>query len=146
MNNKLIQRIILAGIIIHDDKVLLLQRNHNEDVYPDMWELPSGKKEFLEGHNKALLREVKEESGLNVEIVMPVSVFDYKIEKSGEIFDSVQINFLLKSIGDLRVVLSDEHQAFAWLSLADLEKYNISKETKNVIVKGFELFFLLQNR
>lgn len=138
-NKKVVQKIVLAGVIVDNDKILILQRNKYEDVFPNMWELPSGKKEPLENSERSLLREVKEETGLDVEIIFPFSVFDYQIEKTGEIRDSTQINFLVKLVKNDRVTLSSEHQNFAWISKNEIEQYEISKKTKKVIQEAFEL-------
>lgn len=96
---KIITKVVLAGVIADKDKILILQRNKDEDIFPELWELPSGKKELLETSEKSLLREIKEETGLKVEIVKPISVFDYQIEKEIEIRDTTQINFLVEIKG-----------------------------------------------
>jgi len=122
-----------------DGKVLILQRHKNEDVYPNMWELPSGKRELLEPSEDSLMREVREETGLDIKMVMPFSVFDYQIEKPDEIRDSTQINFLVTSVNDKNVVLSEEHQAFVWITKEEIDKYDFTEATKKVIQKAFEI-------
>ncbi len=137
-DKKIIQKIVLAGVVIKDGKVLILQRSQNENVYPGTWELPSGKREPLEPSEDSLAREIKEEAGLDVKPIMPFSVFDYQIEKPEEIRDSTQINFLVVLTNNNDIVLSQEHQAFAWITIEDIEKYDITEATKNVIKKAFE--------
>ena len=144
-NKQIIQKIVLGGVVIKDNKVLILQRNDNEDIYPGMWELPSGKREPLEPSEESLIREIKEETGLVVEIIMPFSVFDYQIEKENDIKDSTQINFLVKIIkDDSRVILSDEHQQFTWVTQNEIEEYNLTDATKSVIKKSFKVSTLLK--
>ena len=144
MNNKqVIQKIVLGGAVIKDGKVLILQRHENEEIYPGMWELPSGKRELLEPSDDSLIREIKEEAGIDVEIIMPFSVCDYRIEKEKEIRDSTQINFLVKLINGVEVKLSDEHQNYAWISKEEIDKYNLTEATKNVIKKAFDIVALL---
>ncbi|MDI6883513.1 MAG: NUDIX hydrolase [Patescibacteria group bacterium] len=139
----IVQKIVLAAVIMKNDKVLILQRNKDEDIFPNMWELPSGKRESLENSESCLLREVKEETGLDVEIIMPFYIFDYQIEKPEEIRDSTQINFLVKSVkndnDNNKIRLSFEHQNFAWISEDDIDKYRLSEATKKVIQEAFEL-------
>jgi 8-oxo-dGTP pyrophosphatase MutT (NUDIX family) len=86
-----------------------------------------------------LIREVKEESGLDVKIIMPFSVFDYQIEKPDEVRDSTQINFLVTPANNQEVKLSEEHQAFAWVAKDEIDKYGLTDATKNVIRKAFEV-------
>jgi 8-oxo-dGTP diphosphatase len=137
-NKKIVQKIVLGGVVIKDGKILILQRHKDEDVYPNMWELPSGKREPLEPSETSLIREVREETGLDVKIIMPFSVFDYQIEKPDEIRDSTQINFLVTPVSN-NVVLSEEHQAFAWITKDEIDQYELTEATKGVIKKAFEI-------
>lgn len=140
----IIQKVVLAAVIMKDDKILILQRSKDEDIFPNMWELPSGKKEPLETSETSLLREVKEETGLDIKIIMPFFVFDYQIEKPEEIRDSTQINFLATPIGNKQIKLSSEHQNFAWIQKDEVNQYELSKATKQVIQKAFELIHKLK--
>ena len=136
---KIVQKIVLGGAVIKDGKILILQRSQNEDIYPGIWELPGGKREPLESSEDSLIREIMEETSLNVEPIMPFSVFDYQIEKPDETRDSTQINFLVALTGEGNVMLSKEHQAFAWITSKEIGKYNFTEETKNVVKKAFEI-------
>lgn len=104
-----------------------------------MWELPSGKRDFLETSNDALIRELKEEVGLDVKVVQPFSVFEYQIEKPNELRDSTQINFIVTT-NSMNVKLSEEHQDFAWVSKDEVKKYDISEKTKKVILEAFDTY------
>jgi len=140
-NKKVIQRVVVGGVIFNKEgKVLILQRSKDEDVFPEIWELPSGKREFFEDSQSSLIREIKEETGLSkIKIIIPFYVFEYKVEKQEEIRDTTQINFLVKLLEDEEIKLSEEHQNFAWISKDEIEKYKLSEATKNVILKAFEL-------
>ncbi len=138
-DKKIVQKIVLAGVVIDSGKILILQRNSDETVFPNLWELPSGKREPLEKSTQTLVRELKEEAGLDIEPIMPISVFDYSVEKPDEVRDSTQINFLVKSNSAPTVSLSSEHQNFAWITDDQIESYEISPETKKVIHQAFNL-------
>lgn len=141
MNNKnIVMQVVVGAVIIDKKKVLLLQRNSTESVYPDLWELPSGKKKPLEATDEALAREVREETGLTVTQAVPFCVFDYQIERSLEIRDSVQINYLTVVADPYSVVISREHQDFAWVSMDILSKYGVTDLTEQTIKKAFEKF------
>jgi 8-oxo-dGTP diphosphatase len=135
MSKVIVQKIVVAAVIPYKNKVLLLQRSANEKIFPNLWELPSGKRENFESSIKAIKREVKEETGLNIEIIRPINIFEYKIQKTKIIKDTTQINFLVKIKGKNKVKISKEHQDFAWVYKKDLFKYKITKETKNTITK-----------
>lgn len=145
---RIAQRIVLGGVVIKEGRVLILQRHNDEAIYPNMWELPSGKRENLESSEVALVREVREESGLDVEALAPISTFDYQVERHDELHDSTQINFLVRPINSKEVSLSNEHQAFAWAAPEEINNYDITDSTKDVIRKAFEIILKLdlQNR
>ncbi|MEK6818721.1 MAG: NUDIX domain-containing protein, partial [Nanoarchaeota archaeon] len=91
MPKTIIQKIVVAAIVLHKNKILLLQRSEKEETFPGLWELPSGKRENLESSMQAIKREVKEETGLRIEVVNPISTFEYIIEKPNFIKDTTQI-------------------------------------------------------
>jgi len=139
-DKRIVQKVVVAAVIIKDNKILVVQRNKNEAIFPNMWELPSGRKEFLESTTSSLVRETKEETGLDVEIIVPLFVFDYQVEKDGEVRDSTQINFLVKLLDqNQEVKLSLEHQDFAWVRVEEIDDYNFTAATKKVISRGFDL-------
>jgi 8-oxo-dGTP pyrophosphatase MutT (NUDIX family) len=140
-NKRVIQRVVVGGVILNKEgKILILQRSKDEDVFPEIWELPSGKREFFEDSQTSLIREIKEETGLSkIKIIIPFYVFEYKVEKQEEIRDTTQINFLVKLLEDEKVKLSKEHQNFAWISKEEVEKYKLSEATKKSILRAFEL-------
>ena len=53
--------------------------------------------------------------------------------------DSTQVNFLVTPASDKEVKLSGEHQMFAWITKDDIDKYELTDATKNVIRKAFEV-------
>ncbi len=63
MENKI--RLGSAGIIVHEDKVLLGRRNKEPNF--GKWVLPGGKVEFGESIAQAVVREIREEIGIDVD-------------------------------------------------------------------------------
>ncbi len=133
---KIVQKVVVGGALLNDNKILIVQRASDEDIFPGMWELPSGKKEPMEDVNKALVREFKEETGLDVEVGDPIGVINYSWEKEDEIRDATQINFVVTLVGGPDVKLSSEHQNFAWITKDEINNYEISDETKGIIRKA----------
>jgi len=134
MNIKSKYQITVGGVLLKQGKILLLQRAASERVLPNLWELPSGKKETTETIWQALVREFKEETGLKVKIVKPISVFDYRLIKDRQKVYTTQINFLVKYTGRrLKIKLSPEHGAYKWVDMKDLKKLKVSKEIAKVL-------------
>lgn len=134
-------RIVVAAAIVREKTVLLLQRQEDEEAYPGLWELPSGKREFNETSIEALVREVKEETGLSIRVEGPLSVFEYVVETPTEIRDTTQINFLASPIGMEETVQfnTKEHQAARWFTKEELLLLqNISEETRRCAFLALE--------
>jgi len=84
------------GIVFEKGKVLLIKRAKNP--LKGHWALPGGLVDFGETVEKAVVREVKEETGLRTKIVKLVGVYsDPKRGPPGQ--HRVTIAYLLKSTG-----------------------------------------------
>lgn len=123
-------RIAVRGLIYNEaSKVLILKRSRPARGIEGIWELPGGGLDHGESVTKALEREIFEETQLNAIVKNPILVWDYCRE------DGVQIiGMTLKCQAvDNAVVLSDEHVAFAWVTLEELLTYEIFPELRDEI-------------
>ena len=59
-------RIIVHTLIINDGKYLVTKRSKQESTYPEYWDIPGGLVEYGELPKDAVVRETKEEVGLNI--------------------------------------------------------------------------------
>jgi dATP pyrophosphohydrolase len=100
---------------------LLLKRSDNVKVYPSIWQVITGTVESGETAIQTVIREVKEETGLNpmkMWIVPYISMFfDYK---NNEV-NAVPVFGILTNCEDI-VRLSEEHQSFKWVSFDECLK------------------------
>src|SRR5699024_11678737 len=75
-----VQQYVVGAFVQHEGKVLLLQRPQ-DDFMAGIFELPIVKVEAGEGLDMALVREVEEETGLDVtEILDYLDRFDYEAD------------------------------------------------------------------
>ncbi|MGH8903259.1 MAG: NUDIX hydrolase [Egibacteraceae bacterium] len=110
-----IDRLVVGAVIVRDGQVLLLRRPAR-DFMGGVYELPSGGVETDEDLADALIREVKEETGLAVpELTRYLGSFDYT-SASGR--PTRQHNFAVTVQTALDVVLT-EHDHAAWTPTAD---------------------------
>jgi 8-oxo-dGTP diphosphatase len=131
-------KVLTAGAIIRSDKILIVQRSLNDNSYPGLWELPSGKKEPLELATDSVVREVLEETGLRIKTVDIIHTFNFIADNADETKDFTQLVFYTEETGQPQeVVLSREHQAYRWVIVDELNNLNISQETKEGIIKAF---------
>jgi 8-oxo-dGTP pyrophosphatase MutT (NUDIX family) len=103
--------ISVKGVLIHQDRVLLLLNERGE------WDLPGGRPDSDEDHRIALAREVQEEAGLTVEV--GAALGEYLFEVLPGRFVRI-LPFACTLIGGSDVVLSHEHLETRWLPLAEL--------------------------
>ena len=68
-------RITTAAIILRDKRVLLIKRSDYSRVYPSTWVCPGGRAEGNETPEQAVIRETKEEIGLDFR---PTRLFEKK--------------------------------------------------------------------
>jgi 8-oxo-dGTP pyrophosphatase MutT (NUDIX family) len=111
-----------AGCIVQNgDKFLLIRRSSTDNRFPGIWECPAGRIEEGESPREAALRETKEESGLEVEIIKDLGIHETDIDGDHKAFYC----FLTRA-KNIDVTLSFEHDAFKWLTLEEYSK--MSKE------------------
>ena len=91
-------------------KILLLRRSETADYLPGIWEDMGGRIKQFEEPEEALRREVREETGLEIEILKPLAVFhDYRGERTPE-NEWIGITYWCKARLD-HITISDEHSA-----------------------------------
>lgn len=98
-----------------NNQILLIQRA-KEDRWPNHWEAPRGKCDKKgESIQQCLHREVKEETGLDVEIVGYIDNFKYLADRGTRL--TTCHNYLCKMKNpNQKVKLSFEHQDYRWIS------------------------------
>jgi 8-oxo-dGTP diphosphatase len=110
-----VQQLVVGGIVRSGDTILLLRRPA-DDFMGGIYELPSGKVDPGEALDVALIREVKEETGLDVAAVGEyLGSFDYE-SGSGKL--SRQFTFAVDVTATEPVTLT-EHDERLWSPLAD---------------------------
>lgn len=120
----LIQKRVGGTIILNNKNEILLLKRVSNDFMPNITELPSGNIEKDEDFLEGTIREVKEETNLDIkEFVKVIDTFDY-ISGSGK--KARQINFLVK-INDINLAkfCPEEHQAMYWVNYQD---FNLMKQ------------------
>lgn len=129
-SNDGVVQLVVGAVIQHDGKVLLLQRPA-DDFMGGIFELPSGKVEPGETLDTALIREVKEETGLDTaEICEFLGSFDYR---SGSGKKSRQFNFTVNVSAPEPVVLT-EHDTYTWTGITD--ELPVTDAVKDVLDKA----------
>lgn len=97
------------------------------------WQAPGGRLESGERLREGLAREVLEETGIkNLKIGDAVHVDEWFGKPEGKRVHIVAIFFACSTSSD-KITLSNEHEDFAWVGIADLSKYILEPEIKRAI-------------
>jgi 8-oxo-dGTP diphosphatase len=131
------QRPILGvGAIVEDSgRVLLVERG--QEPLRGVWSLPGGVVEVGERLTDAIRREVREETGLDIEPVSLAEVFERVMpDPQGRIeYHYVLIDYLCKVSGGELHAASDASRA-RWVPRSELASYKITEGTLAVILKA----------
>ena len=131
------QKITVGGLLIKDNKALIVRRSAEEGYLTGFYELPGGKIDFGETPEQSLEREFFEETNIKVKTVKPFRIFTYISHDNNR--HTVEIVYLVKAISDTNVKLSQEHDDYKWIALEEINRFNVSDEIKTNIVEGFKL-------
>lgn len=137
-------RVSVEILLERDHKIFLAKRADDCHVAPGKWNVPAGKVKYTEVPTHAVIREAKEETGLDVEIIKEVGVRAYSFELDGKEAYRLVYTYLVKNLNQgTEPVLDEEHSCGEWVSLENLdhEKYhsmdpNLKNYIKNVLLES----------
>lgn len=107
---------VVAACIRKDDRFLICQRPQNK-ARAGLWEFPGGKIEPGETKEQAILREIKEELGLELAVGVEM------VDKTWEYPDlTIHLTLLEASVrhGEPQGL---DHQCFQWITLEEAQQY-----------------------
>lgn len=120
-NSKFYHVIAVTFLIERKGRFLLIKRNQKEDHYGGKWVFPGGKVEKGEDVLKTLLREVKEETGLEIRRKAAFLRSYSFIRNDGS--STIGLVFCLKYKSG-RVKLDKNSEDFTWVSPKEIKKYD----------------------
>ena len=106
-------RIATKAFIVKENQLLIIKRNSNDIQKPNIWEIPGGRLNLGEDPVEGLERETKEEIGINIEVLHPISIRHFKRDDGQTI---TMIIFLCKPVST-NILLSKEHTDFEWIKI-----------------------------
>ncbi len=120
-------KIIVHTLIKTPKGYLVTKRSQEETTYPEYWDIPGGLAEFGELPREAVIRETKEEVGLDI---VPTKVIheDSNFDKTKNLI-FIRLVYLceLKSPIEDIILQKEEHSEYKFINtLEDLKKEKIS--------------------
>lgn len=117
MENKIV--VAVKGIIINSGRVLIIKRSNYDEIDAGAWECVGGKIEFGEELENALIREIKEEVGLDVIVEKLLYAATFKTDPTRQV---VILTYLCRS-EETAVRLSEEHLEHLWANKGQLKQF-----------------------
>ena len=126
----------VGALIFEKGRILLVERG--KDPLKGWWSLPGGIVETGEKLVNAMRREVREETGLEVDVLSMFEIFERVIpDDAGRTeYHYVLIDYLCKVVGGTLEAASDVSRA-AWVSQPELSKYRVTEGTVAVVERAF---------
>ena len=127
-------KINVSVIVVHNGKILLMQRSLSDDYFPGSWGIPGG---YMEDYENILeetaKREVKEE--LRVDIVPDRVLFNNRNNDTETLY--LVYSAKLKNNSDYPdgPKVSEEANDYKWATKEDLETLEFTPYTKERLVK-----------
>ena len=130
--------IIACAFIYKDNKVFVAKRSPTETSFPNKFELPGGHIDFGETLQEGLIREIKEEIGIDIRVEDPFYAFTY-LTKNGT-NQSVEIVFFTTMIDHEQkiTVIPEDHTEYRWVDEKEAEEiFEQDDQELHAIKKGF---------
>jgi 8-oxo-dGTP diphosphatase len=115
----------LKSMIIKNGSILLLRRSARNTHDPGLWEFPGGKMNAGETIEDALVREVKEETGLAITLARAAGVAESELPEWRIVHLIMEARAFT---GEVR--LSGEHDAYRWVPARDLSNVDMPDHFK----------------
>lgn len=110
---------VAVGILLAQDKSILLTQRQSHQLYADFWEFPGGKIESSETPTMGLTRELHEELGIEVTDMYPLVCVQHTYPEY-----SVHLHvFIVKAFENNPK--SMEGQKMAWCAYPELSQYKL---------------------
>ncbi len=135
---------VVKALLIYFDQgtpfFLELIRSHKKIVAPGMGDLPGGKVDAGESLETALMREIKEETGIIVEVVHTIA--DYRWTHGGHTYHE---HLYYAFVSTQKVTLApEEHESYQWIPLAQIHASSLHSSIKNIVENNKEKILTIQ--
>lgn len=127
----------VGAIIVEGGRVVLIRRG--KPPLEGEWSIPGGAMELGETIREAVMREALEETGLVVEPLDLVGVFDRLVKDVGGrvLYHYVLVDFLCRSKGGILKASGDAAEA-KWCKAEEIAELNLPDDTAEVIRQGIK--------
>jgi len=137
----------VGGVVVHEERALLIRRA--SPPLQGEWSIPGGMLELAETLEQGVVRELAEETGLEVKVVELIEVFERIFpappgadgspgDAARPRFHFVILDYLCEMQGGKIAAASDALE-IAWVREEELGKFNLTVAATRVLRKAFAL-------
>ena len=125
-----------VGVVVwKDDKVLLIRRAKPPRC--GQWSIPGGAQELGETVRDTALREVKEETGLDIAVTDFIEVVDFiERDDAGDVLYHYTLVDWSAEWRDGEAIPGDDVSEILWIDPVELERFGIWSETVRIIQRS----------
>lgn len=118
-----ITRVSAYGLIVQNERILLCRISLHLPLDAGFWTLPGGGIDFGEDPVNAMIREVYEETGLNVRPLEIAGIDSLYLEEADRAFHGIRLLYRTEVVGGvLRYEVDGTTDLCAWWSLAEAHR------------------------
>ncbi len=132
------QFVATKAFIEKEGKVLILRESddYDEGTNKGRFDVAGGRVEPGENYEESLRREVKEETGLEVDVGTPFAVDEWRPEVEEEQWQIIGIFFRCTTQGE--VDLGEDHEEYVWMEPEDYQEYDLIPSLNDVFLQYLE--------
>jgi len=111
-------RVAVKAFIVEGERLFAIKRASDDIQSPNIWEIPGGRLELGEDPILGVMREIREETGMYIDVKYPMTIRHFE-RADGQII--TMIVFLCKPKGG-ELKRSEEHSNFEWIDIENCEE------------------------
>jgi 8-oxo-dGTP diphosphatase len=120
--------IVAAAVVIESGRVLLTRRAEGQHL-AGLWEFPGGKLEHGESPEQALVRECREECGIEIEVAEILDVTFHRYPEKDVLLLFYRCSLVSGEVRHLQVA---DH---AWVAPKELDRYELPPADEQVVAR-----------
>ncbi len=126
--------VAVKSFIVDDEKLLIIKRRPDDVHRPSQWDIPGGRLDAGENPFDGIKREIKEEVGIDIDVVAPIEVQHFTRDDGQRI---TMIIFLCRPLSK-QIKLSKEHTEYEWM---EIDKAEESVKWLHNTISNFNKYF-----
>jgi len=127
---------VAVGFIVREGKIFVAKRAKTKKNFPGRYELVGGHIDRGESPEQTIIREIKEEIGIEVEVGQIVGAFTFEV--GGEF--EIEVAYLCYPLTDAEPVLDpNDHSEAMWIGESEVYKMEKDDEETDMLKQAFKM-------